>query len=179
MQSWCDFPFKCLLLLTSVQSKWGKHSFSWDRLEDVFFQTQQERTPFGSTKKTSGWLIFASYVFHKFHVRTISCFTNKYLEEPIFWGSSIQNSLGSQGLIEKYGAQLACALKIQTSNYLHYFFIFPVIKHWLVIMPKGLIIPARNSSSLTTPLPRENLYTDAKGSIFVAEKNGNFMVAWN
>lgn len=31
--------------------------------------------------------------------------------------------------------------------YLHYSFIFRVIKHWLVIMLKELIIPARNSSS--------------------------------
>lgn len=65
-----------------------------------------------------------------------------------------------------------CALKIQTDHYLHYFFIFPVIKHWLVIIPKGLIIPARYSSSLTTPLPREKLYTRAKAACLQQSKMG-------
>lgn len=54
---------------------------------------------------------------------------------------------------------------------------FSVIKHWLVIIPKGLIIPARCSSSLATPLPREDLCAGAKGSVLLAEQNGNFS-AW-
>lgn len=41
MQLWCDFLFKCLL--TSVQSKWGKHSCSWNRPEDVFFFRHSKR----------------------------------------------------------------------------------------------------------------------------------------
>lgn len=166
MQLWHDFLFKSLLVVTSVQSKERKHNCSWDRLEDIFFQTQQERTPFGSTKKISGHLIFVSYIPHKsqrwclcnLQIYSVSygqgsggprraaspCQDYQLPHKLIPWrpnfflgGVIHKNSLESQSLTERYGTQLACALKIQTSNYLHYFFIFRVIKHWLVMIQRA------------------------------------------
>jgi len=68
-------------------------------------------------------------------------------------------------------------IRTQADSYLYHFFIFPAIKHWLVIIPQGLIILARCSSSLTTPLPWEDLSAEAEDRVLVAGQSRNFS-AW-
>lgn len=174
MQSWCDFLSKCLSWY--LYNPYGeKHRCSWDTWKTSFFRHNKRELLLGLPRKhQDAWSLHPMYptnlkgnglcnlqIYSASYgeksggpTRAVSpCENYQLLHKPIpwrpsFWGGSfIKNSLGSQSLIEKYETQLACALKIQTSTYLHYFFIFPVIKHWLVIMLKGLITPARNSSS--------------------------------